>query len=63
MGNYPEYWVEYSDPLINQFYKHGEANCPSECHVCITKAYHLLGVNTCIEEVTYETVLLDTDSH
>lgn len=63
LGNYPEYWVEYSDPLINKYYYHGEANCPSECHICIAKAFHLLGVNTCIEEVTYETVLLDTDSH
>jgi len=49
--------------LINKYYKHGVANCPSECHVCIAKAFHLLGSNTCIEEVTYETVLIDFDSH
>ena len=63
LGNYPQYWYQYDDPIINKYYKHGEANCPSECHICITAQYHLLGVNTCIEEVTYETVLLDTDSH
>lgn len=48
-GNYPEAWIPYDDPKINQFYTYGTSQCPSQCHVCIPILYTLVGNNSCLE--------------
>lgn len=67
--SYPAHYIAYDDPAVNQYYASGEYECPSECHICMTAwnaitnlGAHGLGNNTCMNEVDYETVLLDADT-
>ena len=62
IGNYPEAFYAYDSAQVNVYYRHGQFECPNDCHVCIAAAYHLSANNSCFEEYEADLILIDFET-